>query len=52
LHYGVVEGGAELGYLLIFAGGVDSIGEQHYKELAVGIDPDARAGEAGVAEGV
>ena len=47
-----MEGGAELRYFLVFASGVHAVREQDYEELAVGIDPDARAGEAGVAEGV
>src|SRR5271156_305290 len=52
LHYGVVEGGADLLDLRVFARGVDTIGEEDYEELAVGIDPDAGAGEAGVTEAV
>src|SRR5258708_1300311 len=52
LHDGVVEGWAELRDFLGFARGMDAICEQDHEQLAVGIDPDAGAGEAGVAEAV
>ena len=47
-----MEGGTQLGNLLVFAGGMDAIGEQYDEEFALGIDPDASAGEAGVTETV
>src|SRR5260370_40139585 len=52
LHHGIVEGWAHLRDFLVFAGGVDAVGEGYDEELAVGIDPNAGAGEAGVAETV
>jgi len=52
LHDGVVEGWAQLRHLLIFARGIHAIREQHDEDLAVGVDPDASAGEAGVTEAV
>ena len=45
-----MEGGAQLCHFLVFARGIHAIREQHYEEVAVGIDPDAGAGEAGVTE--
>ena len=47
-----MEGRAQLCHFLVFARGIHAIREQHYEELAVGIDPDAGAGEAGVTEAV
>src|SRR5277367_3007670 len=52
LHYGIVEGGTDLLDLRVFSSGMDAIGEEDHEELAVGVNPDAGAGEAGVAEAV
>jgi hypothetical protein len=51
-HDGVVDGGADLGDFHVFAGGIDAIGQQDDEECAIGVDPDGRAGEAGVAVAV
>src|SRR5215469_10161543 len=48
----VVNRGTDFGDLMIFARGMDAVGEQHDEKLAVGVDPDAGAGEAGVAVAV
>ncbi len=47
-----MKSGTELCDLLVFASGVDAVGEECDEELAVRVDPDAGAGEAGVAEAV
>ena len=47
-----MEGRAQLCHFLVFARGIHAIREQHYEEVAVGIDPNAGASEAGVAEAV
>src|ERR1700719_2877972 len=52
LHHGIVQRGADLGDLLVFAGGIDAVGQQDDEELAVRVDPDRCAGKAGVAEAV
>ena len=52
LHDRVVQGGPDLLDLRIFSSGMDAIGQEGHEELAVGVDPDASAGEAGVAETV
>ena len=51
-HDGVVDGGADLGDFHVFAGGIDAIGQEDDEECAIGVDPDGRAGEAGVAVAV
>jgi len=51
-HDGVGDRRPRLADEVVLARGVHAIGQQHEEELAVGIDPDRRAGEAGVAEGV
>lgn len=48
LHDGVVEGRADLGDFVIFARGIDAIGEQYDENLAVWVNPNGSAGEAGV----
>src|SRR6516225_10201135 len=39
-HNRVVDGGADFGDLMILAGGMDSVRQQHYKQLAIRIDPN------------
>src|SRR5260370_11865398 len=52
LHHGIVEGWAYLRDFLVFEGGVAAVGEEYDEELAVGMEPNAGEGEAGVAETV
>ncbi len=44
-----MDGGPDFGDLVIFAGGIDAIGEQHNEQLAVGVDPDRCSSKSRVA---
>ena len=44
-----MDGGPDFGDFVIFAGGIDAIGEQHNEQLAIGIDPDGCSGKSCVA---
>ena len=48
-HDGVVDGGTHVSDFHVFARGIDTIGQQNDKELAIRIDPNGCAGEPGVA---
>ncbi len=52
MHDGVVQCWPDFGDFLIFAGGIYSVRQKHYKKLPVGINPNRGAGEASMAEGV
>src|SRR5215472_4778881 len=49
---GVMDGGAHLGDFVVLARRIDAIREHNDEELAVGVDPDGRARETGVAVAV
>ena len=49
-HERVVEGAAQRAHRVVLARRVHAIGQQHDVEILLGIDPERRAGEAGVAD--
>ena len=52
LHHRVVEQWAHFVEFSVFTGGVHPVGEEDGEKLALGIDPDRSAGEAGMPERV
>src|SRR6267154_6197439 len=50
LYHRVVHGGAHGRNLVIFARGIDAVGQQDDEELAVRVNPDRRAGKSKVSK--
>ena len=48
-HHRIVERRSQCPELVVLAGRVDSVGEQHHVQIALPVDPQRCAGEAGVA---